>query len=152
MVKHAIEIVESKKAEFVSLCELRCFKRHPRRRARNVVDTGWVLKWKHRDLKKFIKARPTMRGLKDMESNLATFARTASRWGQRVVDAVTVRQGDWASFSFDMSAAFAKGFTFEKLSQLTGGPLRMVQFELGREGAKLLEAIPGFETFNSREE
>eukprot|EP00959_Pyramimonas_sp_CCMP1952_P049254 1028977-Pyramimonas_sp.AAC.1 len=41
MVKRAIEIVEAKKTELVSLYELGCFKRYPRRRAHNVVDTRW---------------------------------------------------------------------------------------------------------------
>ena len=47
-----------------------------------------------------------------------------------------------------ISAAFAKGMTFEELSQLTGEPLREVQFELDAEDVAIVRSIPGFKDFD----
>eukprot|EP00959_Pyramimonas_sp_CCMP1952_P331095 6933374-Pyramimonas_sp.AAC.1 len=66
-----------------------------------------------------------MRGFKDHDENLAIFAGPRSRWGQRIANAITAQQDDWALFSFDVSAAFAKGLTFQELSELTGEPFRV---------------------------
>ncbi len=152
MANHAIDIIKAKKQELTSLHELGCFRRLRRSSAKNVVDTRWVLKWKHKDNKHFIKARLTMRGFKDHDDNLATFAGTATRWGQRVVNAITAQQSDWVLFSFDVSAAFAKGLSFKELSELTGEPLRVVQFELHPDDIKLLREISGYSDFNPRTE
>ena len=51
-------------------------------------------------------------------------------------------------FSFDVSLAFAKGLTFEELSELTGEPLRVVQFEVSQADAIILCKIDGYATFN----
>ncbi|CAK0808244.1 unnamed protein product, partial [Prorocentrum cordatum] len=148
MAKHAIDIIKAKRQELTSLHDLGCFRRFRRNLANNIVDTRWVLKWKYKENKHFIKARLTMRGFKDHDENLAIFAGTATRWGQRVVNAITAQQDDWALFSFDVSAAFAKGLTFQELSELTGEPLRVVQFELHPDDIKLLRETPGYEDFN----
>ena len=55
-------------------------------------------------------------------------------------------------FSFDVSLAFAKGLTFEELAELTGEPLRVVQFEVSRSDAEILKKIPGYETFDPTKE
>ena len=153
LVENATAVVSAKKSELVSLSELGCFQRFPRNRARNLVDVRWVYTWKQ-DLKKEmqIKARMTVRGFKDQAQGLETFAGTASRWGQRVVNAVTAQEEEWTLFSFDVSLAFAKGLSFKELSELTGEPLRVVQFELSREDAKILQKIAGFEAFNAEKE
>ena len=47
----------------------------------------------------------------------ATFASTASRWGQRIVVSTAVNNG-WQLFSADVSQAFLRGMTFEELAQV----------------------------------
>ena len=71
-----------------------------------------------------------MRGFKDRQDQLETFAGTASRSGQRVVNAITAQNPDFVLFSFDVSQAFAKGLTFEEYARATGTQLRAVEFEL----------------------
>jgi len=129
-----LEVSKTKLKELMALFELGCYKRFPRRRARNRVDTRWVHTWKlGEDLIRFIKSRITMRGFKDRCEWMETFAGTASRWAQRVVNSCTVQEEDFVLFSFDVGSAFAKGMTFEELSRLTGEPLRAVEFDLASE-------------------
>ena len=89
-----------------------------------------------------------MRGFKDRCEWMETFAGTASRWAQRVVNSCTVQEDGFILFSLDVGSAFAKGMTFEELSKLTGEPLRAVEFDLNPEDVKILRQIPGFETFD----
>jgi hypothetical protein len=119
-----------------------------RRNAKNIVDTRWVIKWKLVDGNKIIKVRITMRGFKDTCMNLETFAGTATRWSQRIVNSAAATEEDFELFSFDVSKAFAKGMTFEELARLSGEPLRHVQFELAPEDVLLLKKLPGFENFD----
>ena len=67
-----------------------------------------------------------MRGFKDRAVCLETFAGTASRCGQRVVNTVAAQNDQFEIWSFDVSQAFAKGLTFGQLAELTGTPLRQV--------------------------
>ena len=48
----------------------------------------------------------------------------------------------------DISAAFLKGMTYEKISALTGEPLRSVQFDFPRHDAWLLQQLPIMQAFN----
>ena len=144
-----LEVSKTKLKELMALFELGCYKRFPRRSARNPVDTRWVHTWKlGEDLIRFIKSRITMRGFKDRCEWMETFAGTASRWAQRVVNSCTVQEEDFVLFSFDVGSAFAKGMTFEELSRLTGEPLRAVEFDLASEDVQILRLIPGFEDFD----
>ena len=120
---------------------------------KNRVDTRWVHKWKLIDGVKSIKSRLTMRGFKDRGGNsFETFAGTASRWGQRLVNSAVANNEDWVLFSFDVSQVFAKGMTFEELSRLTGQTLRVVEFDLDYEDAILIRTIPGYENFDPQQE
>jgi len=83
---HANAVGDVKRKEIADLHSLGCFGRCKRRDARNLVDTRWVIRWKEVDGKKVIKPRLTMRGFKDSATSLETFAGTASRWSQRVVN------------------------------------------------------------------
>ena len=89
-----------------------------------------------------------MRGFKDRQTDLETFAGTASRVGQRLVNSIGAQYDDFVLFSFDVSQAFAKGMPFEELSKITGEPLRAVEFDLRGEDVDFLRLIPGFEDFN----
>ena len=52
-------------------------------------------------------------------------------------------------FTIDVTGAFAKGLTWEELSEVTGTVLRSVQFELTRpEDVALLRTLPGFKDFD----
>ncbi len=121
-MKHAMEVIEAKKTEITKLVTLKCFRRFLRKHARTVVDCRWVLRWKVENGKRVLRARLTLRGFKDRESDLHTFACTASRWGQRAVNAVTAQQDDWVLLSMDIATAFARGMSFEELAALTGEP------------------------------
>ena len=75
------ELSKTKLKELKALHDLVCFKRLPRAKARNPVDTRWVHTWKlGEDHIRFIKSRITMRGFKDRCEWMETFAGTASRW------------------------------------------------------------------------
>ena len=111
------------------MVDLDCFERCPRRNARNIVDTRWVITWKNKidpitlKAKVVVKCRIAVRGFKDRCVELETYAGTATRNGQRIVNSIVAQQEDFVLFSFDISKAFAKGMTFEELARLTGEPL-----------------------------
>ena len=150
--KHADEVGKQCHKEISDLHSLGCFKRCPRSQAHNIVDTRWVIRWKLVDGVKIIKVRLTMRGFKDSAVALDTFAGTASRWAQRLVNSVAATEKDFVLFSLDVSKAFAKGMTFKELFELTGQPLREVQFVLQPKDIAHLRKIPGFENFDGNKE
>ena len=130
----------------------------PRSQARNKVDGTWVLKWKR--VKKeingetswvrIIKARLTARGFKDLQAfkdDVTTYSGTASRWAQRMINQHAA-QCEYELFSMDISVAFLKGMTYAKISQVTGDPLRSVQFDFPAKDAWLLQKLPGMLDFN----
>ena len=122
------------------LFKLGCFRRKPRRDAKNTIDIKWVTKWKLKSGIRIVHVRMTVRGFKDRET-LETYSGTASRSDQRLVDAVTSMHTDWVSFSFDVSKAFAKGMTFEEIAEETGAPQRKVEFQLTGEDLEILRTI-----------
>jgi hypothetical protein len=93
-----------------------------------------------------------MRGFKDREEGVETFAGTTSRTGQRITNTAIVQDPDFVLFSFDVSQAFAKGMTFEEYARLTGAPLREVEFEVRPEDVPLIRRLPGFEDFDPAKE
>ena len=149
---HQDKVQETKFKELSDLHGLGCYGRMPRRQANNIVDTKWVIRWKLVDGVRSIKSRITMRGFKDAAQSLETFAGTATRWSQRVINSVAATEDNHTLFSLDVSKAFAKGMTFEELSRLSGQPLRTVQFELAAADIPLLKRIPGFEDFDPNRE
>ena len=52
----------------------------------------------------------------------------------------------------DISAAFLKGMTYEKIAEMTGEPLRSVQFDFPRHDAWLLQQLPGMSDYNHHTE
>ncbi len=75
----------------------------------------------------------TVRGFQYRATQLETFAGTASRGDQRLVDPISVLSPTGEEFSLDVGKAFANGMTFAELSELTGQPLRNVEFQLNGE-------------------
>ena len=124
MTIHEKEIAAQRMKELLGLHDLKCFKRMPRHLSHNRVYTRWVMTWKTIDGKKGVKCRLTMRGFKDRTTDLETFAGTASRCGQRVVNTIAAQEDTFELWSFDVSQAFAKGLTFGELAELTDTPLR----------------------------
>ena len=55
-------------------------------------------------------------------------------------------------FTADISKAFLQGVTYEELAQLTGNPVREVNFYLPADNIPLLQKLPGFETFDPQKE
>jgi len=152
LVKHRVPVAAGKFKEISGLHALECFMRFPRSKSKNRVDTRWVINWKWVDGVLVIKCRLTMRGFRDRCSTLETFAGTATRSGQRVVNTITAQNPDFVLFSFDVSQAFAKGLTFEEYARLTGNQLREVEFELAKEDVSLIRKLPGYETYDPETE
>ena len=150
--QHRDAVSAAKLKEVKGLHDLGCLARFLRSRSRNRVDTRWVLAWKWVDGARIIKARLTMRGFKDRCLTMETYAGTATRAGQRIVNSQAALDPDFVLFSFDVSQAFAKGMTFEQIAQLTGAPLREVEFDLAPEDVQLLHKLPGWSDFDPARE
>jgi hypothetical protein len=93
----------------------------------NICSAKWVVKWKSTPEGRIIKARLSIRGFEDLQSNLDTFSGTASRWGQRIVCSVAV-QRQWTLFTSDVASAFLQGLTFKELAAMDNSPIRQVAF------------------------
>ena len=144
---HAVKI--KRLQELRDLFGLGCYKRMPRSRAKNVADVKWVDKWKMINGQRGVKSRVTMRGFKDRAGqDLAIFVGTASRWGQRFVNFAIAQNTEFEFFAFDVSAAFAKGMTFQELADFAGDTLCEVQFDLDTMSLELLKSLPGFKDFD----
>ncbi len=149
IVEHADEVSRAKLEELKRWHDLGCFQRMKRSKAQNKVDGTWVLKWKKvrtadNEWNKIIKARLTARGFKDMQAfsdKINTYSGTATKWSQRMINAHAA-QNDYVLFSMDISAAFLKGLTFKEIQQLTGEPLRSVQFDFPAQDAWILQQLP----------
>ena len=102
VMRNKTEIDKQKMEELKGLIDLQCFKRIPRRQARNIVDARWVITLKNKPEGRQVKCRITMRGFKDRAESLETFAGTASRAGQRIVNTVIAQHADWTLFSIDI--------------------------------------------------
>eukprot|EP00973_Karenia_brevis_P011627 1573418-Karenia_brevis.AAC.1 len=67
----------------------------------------------------------------------------ASRWGQRIVNAVAA-QRSWTLFSADITQAFLRGMSFEKIDRLDGEIHREVQMTLPHGSVPVLRDFPDF--------
>ena len=159
IIKHAKQLNQAKYEELKRWHDLKCFKRMLRSKAKNKVDGTWVLKWKkvRKEIDgkscwtRIIKARLTARGFKDLQAfsdNVTTYSGTATKWAQRMVNQHAA-QFQHELFSMDISAAFLKGMTYDKIAQITGEPLRSVQFDFPRQDAWILQKLPGMADFDN---
>ena len=148
MIQYKQEVQESRGKELGKLFDLQCFARMPRSQAKNVLDCKWVYKWKLIDGKKAIKSRITLRGFRENHMSFETFAGTASRHAQRLVNAMVVTHANFVLEAWDISSAFAQGLQFEEIANLTGQRPREVQLALNPEDIPLVQSQAGFETFN----
>ena len=160
-------MVKAMSKELQTWAKLKCFSRKPRKDARNIVDTRWVLKWKWEQPTtaagsesqsaeaarvRVIRARLTIRGFKDQDKNeIARYAGTSSKLSQKAIVSEAVCR-KWDLITTDISKAFLQGVTYEELSQLTGEALREVNFYLPQSNIPILRAIPGYENFNPVQE
>ena len=165
---HAKEVAAAMLKELQTWAKLQCFSRKKRTQAKNIIDCRWVIKWKHEvatssasagssaegapTTKKVIRARLTVRGFKDMQAhNLDSYAGTSQRYSQRLVCSEAVLKG-WSICTTDISKAFLQGVTYEELSELTGEPIREVNFTLPQQCVGILRQVPGFEDFDEHVE
>ena len=138
--------------ELVRWIELNSWARLPKWKANNVLDSRWVLKWKMINDIRAVKARLTARGYKDAQAyDVNTYAGTASRWGQRLVNMICA-QKKWTLFSADISQAFLRGLTFEEIKELDGEIKREVQITLPPGSIPVLRQIKGYEDFDPHTE
>ena len=134
--------------ELVRWIECDSWARLPKWKANNVLDSRWVLKWKMINDIRAVKARLTARGYKEAQAyDVNTYAGTASRWGQRLVNMICA-QKKWTLFSADISQAFLRGLTFEEIKELDGEIKREVQTTLPPGSIPVLRRIKGYEDFD----
>ena len=146
--KHETDVRKAIYDELQRWNSLGGFVRYERSKARNILDSRWVLKWKMVDGKRIIKARLTARGFRDAQAQeVSTYAGTATRWSQRLVNMMCA-QKRWTLFSADISQAFLRGLTFEQIEQMEGEIHREVQMTLPPGSVQVLRQIEGYEDFN----
>ena len=125
--KHAREVSAAVLEELKVWHDHACFRRRPRRGARNVLDCRWVGKWKRVKHKtdpsqtvRVIRMRLTLRGFKDVDADtITTYAGTSSRLSQRVIVSEAAIRG-WAIEALDVKKAFLKGVSYAELAEATG--------------------------------
>ena len=162
---HAKEVAAAMLAELKTWAKLKCFSRRKRAGAKNIIDCRWVIKWKYEQAaisveaasnaalgeasrRRVIRARLTVRGFKDRDAqNLDSYAGTSQRYSQRLVCSEAAHRG-WPICTTDISKAFLQGVTYEELAELTGEPIREVNFYLPQHCNSILRQVPGFEDFN----
>eukprot|EP00971_Amphidinium_carterae_P005715 113295-Amphidinium_carterae.1 len=149
-VQHGAELEKARASELGKLFDLKCFERKPKSSAGNLVDTRWIYRWKKIDSKKQIKARITLRGFMD-KADTASFAGTASKAAQRIVNSASTWHSSYQLASVDVSSAFARGLTFSQLQELGDSP-REIEKEVSLGDANLVRKQSGFENFNERTE
>jgi hypothetical protein len=89
-----------------------------------------------------------LRGFKDQQAaELQSYAGTCQRSSQRLIVSEVVVRG-WDIVTADISKAFLQGITYKELAEITGEPLREVNFDLPKWCYDILKKLPGFETFN----
>ena len=166
---HAREVAASMLSELKTWAKLKCFSRRRRAGARNIIDCRWVIKWKYEQeaisvdaasnqavaqsaRKRVIRSRLTVRGFKDRDAqNLDSYAGTSQRYSQRLVCSEAAFRG-WPICTTDISKAFLQGVTYEELAELTGEPIREVNFYLPAHCNDILRQVPGFEDFDEGSE
>lgn len=90
-----MEVQKAKFKELAGLHAIGCFERPLRNKSVNRVDTRCIITWRWVDGVPIIKFQLTMRGFKGKAEDLQFFAGTATRNGQRVVNAVAAQRPDW---------------------------------------------------------
>ena len=163
IAQHKDEVNSAMAKELQTWAKYQCISRKPRNLARNVIDCKWVLKWKWDEetlsvdasaagqtakKRRVIRARLTIRGFKDVDKgHIATYAGTSQRYSQRIIISEAVNRG-WDIATTDISKAFLQGVTYQELAELTGEPVREVNFYLPAYNIPQLRQISGYETFD----
>ena len=114
----------------------------PIENCKNLCTSRWVLKWKEINGVRSVKARLTIRGFQDMQSDLATFSSTAARWTQRLILSVCTQRA-WEVFVADISTAFLQGLTFAEIAKLENTPIREIEFTPPKGSEELFAKIEG---------
>ena len=135
------------RAEIRSFYDMDSFIVALREHGMNICTSRWVFKWKLISNVGSVKARLTIRGLQDLQQNMATFAATASRWGQRVVISIGV-QFSWELWTADVSVAFLQGLSFSEIAKLTNTEERSVCFTPPTDCARYFQELPGLQSYN----
>ena len=81
----------------------------------------------------------------------ASYAGTSQRHSQRIVCSEAVNQ-HWDIYNTDISKAFLQGITYKELQELTGEPLREVNFYLPPWCVPIIRRIKGWESFDPLKE
>ena len=102
--------------------------------------------------KRIIRSRLTVRGFKDADKGyIDSYAGTSSRGSQKLLVSEAAARG-WDICASDISKAFLQGVTYEELAELTGDPIREVNFYLPQYNMSQLRQVEGFENFDPQKE
>ena len=163
------EVQKSMLKELQTWAHLKCFSRKLRKNARNIIDVRWVIKfkWEHPTVDvtqsggrktespksvRTIRARLTVRGFKDRDrADIDRYSGTSTRSSQKLIVSEAVRNR-WPICTADISKAFLQGVTYKELAEITGDPVREVNFYLPANNIALLKQLPGFEDFDPTQE
>ena len=74
-------------------------------------------------------------------------AATSQRYSQRIVASEAAKRR-WCLAATDISKAFLQGATYQELSEITGEPIREVNFYLTSANIHLLHQVQGLADFN----
>ena len=85
------------------------------------------------------------------QDDVASYAGTSQRYSQRILVSEAVLRG-WDLATTDISKALLQGITYKELAELTGEPLREVNFYLPAYCIPFLRKIKGYETFDPNTE
>eukprot|EP00971_Amphidinium_carterae_P339893 6477948-Amphidinium_carterae.1 len=151
-VEHAEALHRSRLDEVTKLFKLSCFRRLPRAQSTNLVDSKWVYRWKPGETGRVIKSRITLRGFKDQDRSVNTWAATAARNTQKTINSLAMTQPGFVVESWDISSAFAQGMTFQEIASTTGEEQRSIQLEVSPYDLDLIRSQTGFEDFSCHEE
>ncbi len=152
LITHKQEVEAAMTKEFHTWNKFKCISRKWKAGAQNVIDCKWVYKWKWEGTgdqkRRIIRARLTVRGFKDRQAqDVSNYSGTSQRYSQRVVVSEAVRRR-WPLYSADINKAFLQGVTYEELAEMTGEPIREVNFVLPPLSVPFIRQVPGFESFN----
>ena len=155
LLQHQRDVAAATIAELKIWISNKCFDIQDLSKAKNVMTSRYVAKWKFVKnavtgvSERTIRMRLVLRGFMDTEAfSIDTFSGTARRTSQRILASESACNPSWELASLDIDKAFLQGLTYSELAKATGEQERLVCFTLPPGSAALLRTLPGFAGFD----